>query len=103
MSSVDFIVKLRDALQLAVDACEEYLERLAPPEAREWDPSKIKWVRAEGPSGPYERASAKENAGNPDYEAMMADLDAHNGKLMKSGYFYWRFTNGDDVGRKKRA
>jgi len=40
--------------------------------------------------------------GIPDFEALLADLDAHNGKLTKDGWFYWRFSNGDAVGRKKR-
>jgi len=43
VSSVDFLVKLRDGLQMAVDACNEYLERLVPREAEDWDPANIRW------------------------------------------------------------
>jgi len=35
MSSVEFLVKLRDAAHMIADACEEYLERLAPSEAKQ--------------------------------------------------------------------
>jgi len=101
VASVEFLVKLRDAAQMIADAANEYLESLIPPEGREWDPNKIKWQRAEGPAGPYERASAKENKDNSDFEAMLADLQEHKGKLTRLGYFYWKFTNGEDVGRKK--
>jgi len=102
MAEIDFLVKLRDGLAMAVDACNEYLESLVPPEARDYDLEKIKWKPAEGPSGNYERAEPEENAGNPHYEALIADLDAHNGKLTKSGFFVWRFTNSDIIGRKRR-
>jgi len=102
MSTIDFLVKLRDALQMAVDACSEYLESLVPPEARDWNPENIKWEQAQGPSGPYERAGPKENAGNPDFEALIADLDQHNGKLTKQNWFYWLFSNRDAVGRKQQ-
>lgn len=35
MSSVDFLVKLRDAAHMIADACEEYLQRLAPSETKQ--------------------------------------------------------------------
>jgi len=98
MSTVDFLVKLRDALQMAVDACNEYLESLVPPEAKDWNPANIKWQQTEGPSGPYERATAEDNKGISDFEVLMADLNAHNGKLTRNGFFYWLFSNGDAVG-----
>jgi len=97
MSSVELIVKLRDALQMAADACQEYLEGIAPKD--DWNPDNIKWTEATGSSGPYERSQDKENA---DFKKMVEDLKAHNGKLSRDGYFYWLFTNGDCVGRKKR-
>lgn len=65
----------------------------------EWNPEAIKWVQAEGASGTYERSDDKDN---PEFQAMLKDLEAHNGKLTRNGYFYWKFTNADVVGRKKR-
>lgn len=35
MNSVDFLVKLRDAACMIQDACEEYLEKLAPPQVKQ--------------------------------------------------------------------
>jgi len=100
MSSVELVVKLRDALQMAADACQEYLERIAPNDDKwNWNPDNIKWEKAVGSSGPYERSQNKENV---DFQKMVEDLKAHNGKLSRDGYFYWLFTNGDCVGRKKR-
>jgi len=65
-----------------------------------WDPAKIKWEKADGASGPYERS---EDVNNPEFKAMLKDLAAHKGRLTKEGYFYWIFKNGATVGRKKRA
>jgi len=64
-----------------------------------WDPNQIKWEDAEGQSGPYQRS---EDVNNPEFKAMLKDLQAHNGKLTKEGWFYWVFQNGTTVGRKKR-
>lgn len=35
MSSVDFVVKLRDAACMVKDACEEFLEKMAPSQAKQ--------------------------------------------------------------------
>lgn len=35
MSNVDLLVKLRDAHQMAADACQEYLEKIAPIETKQ--------------------------------------------------------------------
>jgi len=66
----------------------------------EWDPSKIRWEKSEGPKGEYERS---EDVNNPEFKAMLKDLAQHNGKLTKDEFFYWVFQNGSTVGRKKRA
>jgi len=65
----------------------------------QWKPCKIKWEKAEGGSGPYERS---EDVNNPEFKAMLRDLAAHNGRLIREGWFYWVFKNGHTVGRKKR-
>ena len=64
-----------------------------------WNPDKIKWEPAQGTKGEYERSK---DVDNPEFKAMLKDLEAHGGKLTREGYFYWVFTNGDAVGRKKR-
>jgi hypothetical protein len=64
-----------------------------------WDSTRIKWVEAQGSSGPYERS---EDVNSPDFKAMVKDLAAHKGRLSKDGVFHWLFENGAVVGRKKR-
>lgn len=100
MSDVNFVVKLRDAACMVKDACEEYLEKMAPGETKvhAWNPEKIKWNIADGTRGPYERS---EDVNSIDFKEMLKDLAAHNGKLGRDGYFYWTFQNGSTVGRKK--
>lgn len=64
-----------------------------------WNPDAIKWVKAEGFKGDYERS---EDVNNLEFKKMLKDLGEHKGKLMREGYFYWTFKNGSTVGRKKR-
>jgi len=64
-----------------------------------WDPDKIKWVQAEGTKGSYERA---EDIDSLDFKALLKDLEQHQGKLSRGGYFYWRFEKSPIIGRKKR-
>lgn len=64
-----------------------------------WDPEAIKWEDAQGTAGPYQRSK---DVDNPEFKTMLKDLQAHNGKLTRGGWFYWLFQNGTTVGRKKR-
>jgi hypothetical protein len=64
-----------------------------------WNPNNISWQEAQGTSGPYERSK---DTDNPEFQLMLKDLQAHNGKLTRNGYFYWLFQDGTTVGRKKR-
>ena len=64
-----------------------------------WNPDAIKWEKAEGSKGEYERS---EDVNNPEFKAMLKDLAAHLGRMNHEGYFYWTFQNGTTVGRKKR-
>lgn len=63
-----------------------------------WDPARIRWERDEGFKGPYEKT---EDYTSADYKALLADLQAHKGKLTRDGVFYWTFENGATVGRKQ--
>ena len=62
-----------------------------------WSPDKVKWTKAEGASGLYERS---EDVDSLDFKAMLKHLTAHKGKLHRDGLFYWLFRNGYTVGRK---
>jgi len=65
-----------------------------------WNPDKIKWAKAEGNKGSYERS---EDVNNPEFKIMLRDLTSHGGRLTRNGYFYWIFKNGTTVGRKRRS
>lgn len=67
-------------------------------EPLEWNPDKFNWEQAEGKAGPYERS---EDINNPDFKNMLQELGRADGKLTRDGLFYWTFTNGTTVGRKK--
>jgi len=64
-----------------------------------WDSNKMKWTQAEGASGPYERS---EDVNNLDFKECLKDLEAHQGKLSRDGFFYWKFEKSAVIGRKKR-
>jgi len=64
-----------------------------------YDAGKIKWEQAEGARGLYQRS---EDVNSVDFKLLVKDLQAHNGKLTKDGFFYWLFQNGSTVGRKGR-
>ena len=101
MITIEFMVKLHDAAQMMADAANEYLERQEPTaEANnKWNPEKIVWKQAQGSKGSYLRS---EDTGNPEFKALLEELEAHKGKLTCNGYFYWKFSSSSVVGRKKR-
>jgi len=66
-----------------------------------WNPSKIRWERAEGSSGPYERS---EDVNNPEFKIMLKDLAAHGGKMTRNGYFFFGFSRtGVQLGVKSET
>ena len=90
------LLNFLDAVEAGVSAAKQRIK-----EAKiGWNPDKIKWEDAEGSSGQYQRS---EDFNNPEFKAMLKDLQAHGGKLTRNGYFYWVFKNGSTVGRKKRT
>ena len=103
-TEVDFLVKLRDAAALIKDACEEQLEKMAPGSGSSsptiYNISKIAWGTAQGSKGPYEKTEGDKSA---DYQALLKDLQVHNGKMNIGGSFYWLFENGTTIGRKNRV
>jgi hypothetical protein len=74
-----------------------------------WDSGRIKWVEAQGTSGPYQRypGEGQKAESTEDYRNMLADLKAHGGKLSRkesdgATWFYWLFQDASTVGRKQR-
>lgn len=64
-----------------------------------WNPNAIKWEKAEGSKGEYERS---EDVNSLDFKELLKDLAEHKGRLTRDGFFYWTFKNGSTVGRKLR-
>jgi len=94
---VEFLVKIRDA-------AAEALDKMTPEGVKEpyYNPENLKWIRASGPSGIYERFPAPQQKPKPtaDYINLVNDLKAHDGKLTHAGLFYWLFSDNETIGRK---
>jgi hypothetical protein len=103
---LEAIIEEESALELAKGSLESLIdtwlkgETISNQEQKPtWNAEKIKWTQAEGSSGPYERS---EDVNSTDFKALLKDLENHNGKFTKAGYFYWKFEKSAVVGRKKR-
>lgn len=113
MSSAEFLVKLRDGLQMAADACQEHFEKLMPPEARETglheEPyDKLAWKSGEGKKGPYEMATEKDNEEKQQlFNDLRNVLKRNKGMFMDKTWlhYYWLGSKDDKIifRRKKRA
>jgi hypothetical protein len=107
VSFLEDFVDMLNGMEASIVKMRQQIAQLVgvPEEKPAWDPAKIKWVWAEGTSGSYQRypAEGEKPEATEDYKNMLEDLKAHNGKLVRDGYFYWLFS-GDQatVGRKPR-
>ena len=91
-----------DSLEEAVQKMKTQIGKLVgviEKQKWDWNPDIIKWVKAEGSKGEFEKS---EDFNNPEFKKMLKDLAEHDGKLTRDGVFYWVFKNGSTVGRKKR-
>ncbi len=94
-------VLIRDGATMIADGVQKILETTEPKEEpkteREYDLSKIKTERTEGPSGFYQKATEQDSG---DYKLLIEDLKRHDGKLARDGMFVWLFSDGKSVGMK---
>jgi hypothetical protein len=102
-----------DSLEASIVKMKRQISKLvgSEPEAKansseklEWNPEGIKWRKAEGFRGEYERypLEGEKAEASPDYKNLLEDLKKHGGRLTKNGYFYWMFEDSATIGRKKR-
>jgi ribosomal protein L24E len=98
MSEKDAIIDFCNALEAAAVKLKHDLGASPEQVKWTWNPDKIQWTQQQGTKGPYEKS---EDANNPDFKAMLKDLQEHKGKLQRNRFFYWVFQNGSTVGRKK--
>jgi hypothetical protein len=96
---VDDFRQFLTELQNLCAKMKEQIDKLQPSKWT-WNPEAIKWEKATGASGEYERS---EDVNNLEFKALLKDLAEHNGRLTRDGWFYWTFKNGSVVGRKKKS
>ncbi|MEM3627609.1 MAG: hypothetical protein QXZ25_06245 [Candidatus Bathyarchaeia archaeon] len=84
-----------DAVEEGVKAVRQLVMQVK----RVYDIDTIKWEKASGASGEYERS---EDVDNPNFKALLKDVQAHNGRMTVGDYFVWAFRNGSVLGRKPR-
>lgn len=94
--------ELLEETKTAVEA-EKQLEKTSSSENL-WNPEKISWVEAEGARGSYQRYPAPHQKAEftADYQNMLKDIKEHGDRMTRENWFYWVFTDGATVGRKKR-
>jgi hypothetical protein len=93
--ATDALIAFLDAAEAGIAAAKQILKEKG---VAAWAPAKIKWTEEEGFKGKYEKS---EDVNNPEFKAMLKDLQQHKGRLTHNGYFYWVFENGSTVGRKQ--
>lgn len=90
MSEIDFLVKIRDGLALIQDACTERLEKMAPPEAKDLDLTKLPWETKHGVAkGDYEQTSEKASQNCDVWKELKAKVKEHKGFWQNNGYKLW--------------
>ena len=107
MGNEDFMIFLEDFcnflndLEASIVEMKQQIAKLTSGEqVWTWNPEAIRWERAEGANGEYEKSV---DYNSRDFKALLRDLSAHGGKLTREGFFYWLFRNGLTVGRKRRV
>lgn len=94
---VEAFVLIRDGLSMAIDGINRLMDVEEPEDRPQYDLEKISWTTEKGNKGEYEKATEQDSV---DYRALLNDLEAHDGKLQRQGFFIWKFTQGNSIGRK---
>jgi hypothetical protein len=80
MNSEDTALKALLELLNALEAGVSSARQIIMEAVSDWDPERIKWHETTGPSGPFQKS---DDANNPEFKAMLKDLQAHNGKMTR--------------------
>jgi hypothetical protein len=94
---VEALVLIQDGLVRVQDGIALLFEPEEPETQPKYALEKITWTQETGNKGPYEKAVEQDNV---DFRGLVNDLEAHNGKLQLNGYFIWKFSQGNSIGRK---
>lgn len=65
------------------------------------DPDKLAWADKIGNNGPFQLTRQVDHMASADYSALDIWLKTKAKGAFYKGMFYWRFKNGDAIGRKK--
>ncbi len=95
------LAKMRDFHEGIAEALNELIQTKSKQVLGTVKTENIVWQKRTGDKGDFELADLKENKDNKDFEALLADLKEHDGKLTIKPHFYWLFSSGDAVGRKE--
>lgn len=105
MSSVEFLVKLREAAQMIADAANEQLEKMTPPEVKydEKDFASLKWETKSGTKGEYQQTTKEATNNSTVFQALKQILQDHKGFWQNSSHKYWTHQgNADIIDRRKK-
>jgi len=105
MSSVEFLLKLRDAAQIIADAANEQLEKMAPGKVKydQKDFDSLKWTTKSGAKGEYEQATKEANNSSEVFQTLKQILQEHKGFWQNSSHKYWVHQgNPDIIDRRKK-
>ncbi|UCE16213.1 MAG: hypothetical protein JSV12_00930 [Candidatus Bathyarchaeota archaeon] len=94
MSSVNFLVKMRDAATMIADACNEELEKKAPVVAKidakdSKDFDRLPWIKKEGTKAAYEQTTKEANQNNEVFQTLQQILADKKGFWQSSTHKYW--------------
>lgn len=95
---VEALALIREELAMTLDGVNLLIEGKEPKDQPKYALEKINWTKETGPSGSSEKAVEQDNL---HFRALINDLEAHDCKLQRNGYFLWLFSTGNTVGRKK--
>jgi hypothetical protein len=96
-------VMIRDGAQMLTEGAQliiESMEPAAPTETPKPEPCNLNtiiWTQEQGARGPYEKAAEQDNI---DFRKLINILDEHSGQLQMDGYYIWKFSTGNVIGRK---
>ena len=82
--------------ELTLELLGEPFTREPKPETK-YDLKKINTETAIGKNGEYKKATSADNMNNSDFDALVKDLEAHDGKLSKDGMFIWKFSQAQQT------
>jgi hypothetical protein len=100
VSVFDILDEFMTSLQTAAQIAKKKIDELKAPKTEPvWNPEKILWTEATGDKGLYHRSDDFEN---PEFKAMLRDLNGHKGALYRDSTFYWVFPDGRTVARKTK-